>query len=150
MSTIILEECISDEELKKYRDIYNSKSTHTDDDEFQLALNLVRCKTKTLVQEGLSRFQTLFIQTQVEDIKRDTLYYMAVAEAKLNNYEQSLKYLQSILNIQPSNEQVRDLYIEINKRMKRDGLIGIGIVGSAALVGVVGLRGLGAALLTKK
>ena len=34
--------------------------------------------------------------------------------------------------------------------MKKDGLIGLGIVGGAAAVGLVGIIGLGAALLAKK
>ena len=146
----MLDEFISDEDLSMHRAKFNSIKMPSENDQFQFALNLIRAKPKLIVQEGLSMFQNLFAKTKEEDIKRDSLYYMAVAETKLNNYEKALKYLQTILNIQPANEQVRDLYIEVNNRMKRDGLIGIGIVGSAALGGFVGLIGLGATLFAKR
>ena len=61
-----------------------------------------------------------------------------------------MKYLNTILNVQPSNDQVKELIAEVNRRIKRDGLIGIGIAGSAAFVGFVGLVGLGTALLFGK
>lgn len=61
-----------------------------------------------------------------------------------------MKYTHSILNVQPNNDQVLDLQEEVNKRMKRDGLIGLGIAGSAAMVGLVGLVGLGATMIFGK
>lgn len=150
MATIMLDDHIDDQELAKHRTKYNSLMVPTENDDFQFALNLIRSKHKPDIQEGLTLFQSLFRRTKDEDFKRDSLYYMAIAQTKLSNYEEAMKYCQTILNVQPSNEQVRDLYIEINKRMKKDGLIGLGIVGSAALVGLVGIVGLGAALLSKK
>ena len=146
----MLDDSISDVELEKHRSRYNALTIPTENEQFQFALNLIRSKHRNQIQEGLNLFQALFTRTKEEDIKRDALYYMAIAQTKLSNYEQALKFCQTILNVQPTNEQVRDLYIEINRRMKKDGLIGLGIVGSAALVGFVGLLGLGAALLTKK
>lgn len=146
----MLDDFISDADLAKHRKAYESIKVPNENETFQFALNLVRAKQKTQIEEGFTLFQDLFGRTRDENIKRDALYYMAVAQTKLNNYEQALKYLQTILNIQPTNEQVRDLYIEVNNRMKKDGLIGLGIVGGAALVGAVGLIGLGAALLGKR
>jgi fission 1 protein len=77
-------------------------------------------------------------------------FVIFLGQTKLGNYEQALKYTQSILNVQPNNEQVLNLQQEVNKRMKMDGLIGLGIAGSAALVGVVGVIGLGAAMIFGK
>jgi fission 1 protein len=150
MAAVMLDEFISDVELANCRERYNRISLPSEDDQFQFALSLIRSKQKKYIEEGLSMFQVLFSRTKNEDVKRDSLYYMAIAETKLNNYEKALKYLQSILNIQPTNEQVRDLYVVVNNRMKRDGLIGMGIVGSALFVGVVGIASLGAALLAKR
>ena len=150
MATVMLDDSISEVELRKHRDRYAALIVPTENEDFQYALNLIRAKHKADIQEGLDLFQSLFTRTKEEDIKRDALYYMAIAQTKLNNYEQALKFCQTILNVQPTNEQVRDLYIEINKRMKKDGLIGLGIVGGAAMVGLVGLVGLGAAMLAKK
>ena len=146
----MLEEFISDQELEKSRDKYNSIKKPTENDQFELGLNLVRAKNRVDVKEGLSMFQILFTESNDDDLKRDVLYYMAVAQTKLNNYEEALKYLQSILNVQPNNDQVKELYVEVNRKMKRDGLIGLGIVGSAALVGFFGVVGLGAAMLASR
>lgn len=150
MAKVMLEEFISDQELEKSRDKYNSVKKPTENDQFELGLNLVRAKNRVDVKEGLSMFQILFTETNDDDLKRDVLYYMAVAQTKLNNYEEALKYLQSILNVQPNNDQVKELYVEVNRKMKRDGLIGLGIVGSAALVGFFGVVGLGAAMLASR
>ena len=146
----MLEEFISEQELEKSRDKYNSIKKPTENDQFELGLNLVRAKNRVDVKEGLSMFQILFTESNDDDLKRDVLYYMAVAQTKLNNYEEALKYLQSILNVQPNNDQVKELYVEVNRKMKRDGLIGLGIVGSAALVGFFGVVGLGAAMLASR
>lgn len=146
----MLDDFIAESELDKCREKFDALKTPNDNEQFEFYLCLVRAKQRACIQEGLSSFQKLFTKTKDEDIKRDALYYMAIAQTKLNNYEEALKYLQSILNIQPNNEQVRELYVEVNKRMKRDGLIGLGIVGSAAVVGFFGVLGLGAAMLASR
>ena len=150
MASVMLDEYISENELAKHREKYGLIKMPTEDDQFQFALNLIRAQSKSVIQEGLDIFQVLFAKTKIDDVKRDVLYYMAVAETKLGNFEKALKYLQSILNVQPNNDQVKDLHAEVNRRMKKDALIGVGIVGGAAVAGFFGLMALGAALLVKK
>ncbi len=135
MACIMLDDTISEEEISKHRDKFSLVKMPTENDLFQFALNLIRSKNKNNIAEGLSLFQNLFAKTVDEDIKRDSLYYMAIAHTKLSNYELALKYIQTILNVQPKNDQVLDLQTEVKNRMKRDGLIGIGIASGAALVG---------------
>jgi fission 1 protein len=150
MAAIMLDDCISDEELELYRQKFQRAPLIDSNTKFQYALCLVRSKNQNNIKTGLNMFKNLFDDTKDEDVKRDALYYMAIAEAKMKNYEPAIKYLKTILSVQTNNEQVKDLYVEINNRMKKDGLIGLGIVGGAAAVGLVGLIGLGAALLSKK
>ena len=150
MACVLLEDTITDAELAKYREKYASIKVPTETEQFEYALCLMRTKHTRIIEESLVLFQTLFASTKDENIKRDSLYYMAIAETKLNNYESALKYLRSILKVEPTNEQVIELHKEVEKRMQRDGLIGAGIVGGAALVGAVGLLGLGAALFAKR
>ena len=155
MASLILDDCISDEELQKHREQFiasTKDSTKLPDinTQFQYALCLVRSGNSNNIQNAFQLFKKMFDASTDEDFRRDTLYYMAVAEAKLKNYEPALKYLDTILKVQPNNDQVRDLYVVVNKRMRKDGLIGIGIVGSAAAVGFAGIVGLGLALLAKK
>ena len=150
MATLMLDDYIPEKELEKHREKFSLIKAPTEDDQFQFALNLIRAQNKNFIQEGLEMFQSLFVKTKVDDIKRDVLYYMAVAETKLGNFDKALNYLQSILNVQSNNEQVRELHSEVNRRMKKDALIGAGIVGGAALAGIFGLLALGAAVLVKK
>lgn len=146
----MLEEFITDKELEKSRTKFNSLGKPSETDKFEMALNLIRSRHRHETKEGLGMFETLFTETPDDDLKRDILYYMAIAQTKMNNYDEALKYLQSILNVQPNNEQVKELYSEVNRKMKRDGLIGLGIVGSAALVGVLGAIGLGATMIASR
>lgn len=150
MAKVMLEDFISEQELEKSRTKFNSIANPSETDQFEFALNLIRAKQRVQIQEGLSMFQCLFTRTKDDDLKRDALYYMAIAQTKLNNYDEACKYLKSILNVQPSNEQVKELYAEVNRKMKQDGLIGLGIVGSAALVGIFGAIGLGAAMIASR
>jgi mitochondrial fission 1 protein len=150
MASIVLDDSISKEELNKWREKFVNSDIHDVNIQFQYALCLVRSKESSDIKNGLQLFQKIFDSTKDDNLKRDSLYYMAVGEAKLKNYEPSLKYLQKILNVETTNEQVRDLYIEVNKRMRKDGLLGIGIVAGSAAVGLAGLAALGIAMITKK
>jgi fission 1 protein len=151
MASLILDDCISDEELQKHREQFIASSNNSDiNTQFQYALCLVRSGNPNNIHNAFQLFKKMFDTSTDEDFRRDALYYMAVAEAKLKNYEPALKYLDTILKVQPNNDQVRDLYVVVNKRMRKDGLIGLGIVGSAAAVGFAGIVGLGLALLAKK
>merc|ERR1712127_1054636 len=150
MASVMLNDTISKADLDKHREAFQSIKMPDENQQFQFAVNLIRSARSEDVDEGLRMFQTLFSSTRDEDIKRDSLYYMAVAQTKLNQYEQALKYLNAILKIQPNNDQVKELKSEVERRMRNDGLLGVGIVGGAALTGILGLVPLGAAMIAKK
>lgn len=78
MASIMLEDTISEGEISKHRDRFNSIKMPNENDNFQYALCLIRAKDKNTVAEGLSLFQNLFSKTHDEDMKRDSLYYMAI------------------------------------------------------------------------
>ena len=44
-----------------------------------------------------------------------------LGNARLNEYETALKYLDAILHVQPGNHQAKNLKDEIERRMTRDG-----------------------------
>ena len=148
MAKLILEEMIISEfELEKSCQKFYSIDEPSETDKFMMALNLTRSVNQAEIMEGIGMFEMLFIETRDEHLKRDILYFMAIGQTKLSNYKSALNYLQSILNVQPKNIQVRELYNEVNRKMKRDGLIGISIVGSAVLVGLLGVIGIAAATI---
>jgi len=78
MATIMLDDTISQAEVAKSREAFDSIKLPTENDKFQFALCLIRASNKNHIAEGLSLFQTLFTSTKDEDIKRDSLYYMAI------------------------------------------------------------------------
>ncbi|MEQ2206457.1 hypothetical protein XENOCAPTIV_029550 [Xenoophorus captivus] len=56
-------------------------------------------------------------------------------------YEKALKYIRTLLRNEPGNKQALELEKLIDKALKKDGLVGMAIVGGIGL-GVAGLAGL--------
>lgn len=102
---------------------------------------------------------------------RDYIYYLAIGNARLKNYTDSLKYIKAFLQVEPNNQQALSLEVRhtehalffktttfdichsnvqehIRKKMEREGMIGMAVAGGAALV-IGGLVGIGMALAKK-
>ena len=60
---------------------------------------------------------------------------------RLKECEKALKYVRGLLQTEPQNHQAKELERLIDKAMKKDGLVGMAIVGGIAL-GMAGLAGL--------
>ena len=88
-------------------------------------------------------------QNRDESGKRDYLYYLAIGNARIKEYQTALKYVRALLQVQPGNRQAQDLEAVVTKRMEKDGLKGMAIVGGATLA-FGGLVGLGLAMAMKK
>ena len=86
----MLDETITDEELSKHREKYSLIESPSETDQFQFALTLIRSKQKTFIEEGLFLYQNLFTKTADENIKRDSLYYMAIAQTKLRYLKENI------------------------------------------------------------
>ncbi|XP_056091696.1 mitochondrial fission 1 protein-like [Rhinichthys klamathensis goyatoka] len=89
------------------------------------------------------------IHKGTKDDQRDYLFYLAVANYKFKEYERALKYIRTLLRNEPGNSQALDLEKLINKTMKKDGLVGMAIVGGIGL-GLAGLAGLIGLAVAKK
>ena len=81
--------------------------------------------------------------------KRDYLFYMAVAQLKLKNYDVALRHCNAILEVQPQHHQVKDLKKYIESRMKKEGLLGMAVVGGASVVVGVAAAALAALFVSK-
>lgn len=57
----------------------------------------------------------------------------------------ALKFVRGLLQVEPGNRQAQELEKIIRKKMEREGLIGMAVVGGATLA-LGGLVGLGIAL----
>ncbi|XP_039183735.1 mitochondrial fission 1 protein-like [Crotalus tigris] len=76
--------------------------------------------------------------------QRDYVFYLAVANYRLKEYEKALKYIRGLLKTEPSNTQALEMEKLIKKAMQKDGLVGMAIVGgmalgAASLAGLIGL-----------
>ncbi|XP_021563937.1 mitochondrial fission 1 protein [Carlito syrichta] len=87
------------------------------------------------------RGKTELLPKGSKEEQRDYIFYLAVGNYRLKEYEKALKYVRGLLQTEPQNNQAKELERLIDKAMKKDGLVGMAIVGGMAL-GVAGLAGL--------
>lgn len=115
---------------------------------FEYAWALIKSKYKGDVRRGIGLLEELGHDVEATH-KRDYLFYLAVANTKLGDYERALQLIDSFLKLEPRNRQGLELRGIIKERIKKEGLRGAAIAGGAALV-VGGLVTLGLALTGKK
>ncbi|XP_073510626.1 mitochondrial fission 1 protein [Phyllobates terribilis] len=131
--------CILQKFEKKYLDELSagslSKST-----QFEYSWCLTRSKYTADIQKGALLLEDLLLKGN-KDEQRDYLFYLAVAHHRLKEYEKALKYVRTLLREEPNNKQAMELEKIIEKKMQKEGLVGMAIVGGMAL-GVAGLAGL--------
>ncbi|VDK86839.1 unnamed protein product [Onchocerca ochengi] len=97
------------------------------------------------VRKGIQLLEDLLRQ-EVEDIsKRDYVYYLAIAHTRLKEYDRALAYIDVLLSAESNNRQALDLKDVIKSRMKKDGIIGMAILGGGiALIGGLAIAALAA------
>ncbi|EFX66777.1 hypothetical protein DAPPUDRAFT_302435 [Daphnia pulex] len=146
----VLDESISEEDLRKFERRYHdslTQGTVTQDIQFNYSWALIRSKYQTDIKRGIFLLEDLS-KGGNEEGRRDYIYYLAIGNAKIKEYSKALGYTKILLQVEPCNQQVRTLKNVIEKRMEREGLKGIAIIGGAALA-LGSLIGLGVALARK-
>lgn len=63
------------------------------------------------------------------DGKRDYIYYLAFGYARLQDYTLSLKYIERFLEIEPQNEQAKNLQELVKSKRMSDATKGAAVVG---------------------
>jgi len=148
---VIVTENIDPSDLKKFEGLYNTQLSrgHVDEKtQFNYAWCLVRSRYVSDMHKGIALLEDLLRSVKDDLGQRDYLFYIAVGFVRIKEYEQALKYTEAIRRLEPGNRQAEQLNEYIKCRMKKDGLLGMAIVGGATLA-VGGLVGLGVALLKK-
>ena len=56
---------------------------------------------------ALSDDGSSFFQNRDESGKRDYLYYLAIGNARIKEYQTALKYVRALLQVQPGNRQAQ-------------------------------------------
>ena len=72
-------------------------------------------------------------QDRDESGKRDYLFYLAIGNARIKEYQTALKFIRGLLQVEPGNRQAQELETIIQKKMEKEGLIGMAVVGGATL-----------------
>lgn len=137
-------------EFNKFENNYNehvNKGDVTSKIKFEYAWCLIRSRYPADIRRGVILLEDLFHHGD-ELAKRDYLYYLAVGNTKLKEYNKASRYIKAFLGVEPTNRQAQDLQKLINDKMRKEGLMGMAIVGGAALA-IGGLVGLGVALSRK-
>ncbi|XP_076435544.1 mitochondrial fission 1 protein-like isoform X2 [Babylonia areolata] len=116
--------------------------------QFDYSICLVRSHYQEDMKKGVALLEDLLRREKDDAPNTDYLFYIAVGYTRLKDYQQALKYVSAVTHLEPRHQHARRLHAHITKKMETDGLMGIAIVGGAAVV-VGGLIGLGIAALKK-
>ncbi|XP_029310851.1 mitochondrial fission 1 protein [Cottoperca gobio] len=139
----VVSDVVAPEDLLKFEKKYNNellKGAVSKETKFEYAWCLIRSKYTVDIKKGIVVLEELVQKASKED-SRDFLFYLAVAKYRLKEYEKALKYIRTLLKNEPGNKQAQELEKLIDKALKKDGLVGMAIVGGIGL-GVAGLAGL--------
>uniref|UniRef100_A0A1I8I098 TPR_REGION domain-containing protein n=1 Tax=Macrostomum lignano TaxID=282301 RepID=A0A1I8I098_9PLAT len=133
-----LQDTISPEELKRTRDRFEREfrsgqpvSTPT---QLAYAGALTRTSDHRCLRQACQLLETLYRQTTDEIARRDCLYYLSIAKARLKDYDEALTYIDGILKVEPSNAQARKLKLDIEAERRREGFIGLALLGGISLL----------------
>lgn len=151
----ILQEVIDTKDFMKFEKKYKLEEAVgkvEDTTAFEYAWCLVRSKYKNDWRKGRDLLEKLY-STGDNHAKRDYIFYMAVAEYKLKNYEHAQKFCNAILTVEPQNKQAKELNEIVKKTIRKEAMIGAAVVGGAGLVvgaGIAALAAIGAIVASKR
>eukprot|EP00118_Oscarella_pearsei_P025984 m.309161 g.309161 ORF g.309161 m.309161 type:complete len:149 (+) comp45660_c0_seq1:48-494(+) len=131
----ILTEVTSLEDLKEFERRFVEETKRegkaTDSTKFSYAWALIRSRYKEDINKGIRLMENL---CKKGTDQRDFLFYIAVAYYRLEEYSKALPYVQRILATEPNNKQAGELEKIIKKKIHREGLMGLAVVGGGVAV----------------
>lgn len=134
---------------KKYKQ-QQALGVKDDNLKFEYSWCLVRSQYQADWKDGYCLLKELYHSSREDQMKRDCLYYMAVAQYKLKQYDESIKYCDAILKVQPTNHQVIMLKDHIREVVRKKGLAGMAVVGGASLIFGLGVAVVGGIIAAKR
>ncbi|KEF58189.1 mitochondria fission 1 protein [Exophiala aquamarina CBS 119918] len=104
---------------------------------FNYAWGLIKSNQRPEQQLGVQLLSDIFKTTP--ERRRECLYYLALGNYKLGNYAEARRYNDLLMEKEPGNLQASSLGQLIDDKVSREGLMGVAIIGGAAVVaGIVG------------
>merc|ERR1712130_9245 len=113
---------------------------------FQYAHGLVHSEKKRDILDGI-RLLTELLKEHSDDVQaqRDYAYYIAIGYYRKREFEKCITKCTQILKLEKDNHQAKDLLAAAEKKLQRDGLIGMGVAaGAVSLLGGVAVAGIAA------
>ncbi|NIG60047.1 claudin-15-like protein [Pontoporia blainvillei] len=117
----VLNELVSVEDLLKFERKFQSEKAAgsvSKSTQFEYAWCLVRSKYNDDIRKGLALLEELLPKGSKEE-QRDYVFYLAVGNYRLKEYEKALKYVRGLLQTEPQNNQAKGLEQLIDKAMKK-------------------------------
>uniref|UniRef100_A0A8K9X4P7 Mitochondrial fission 1 protein n=1 Tax=Oncorhynchus mykiss TaxID=8022 RepID=A0A8K9X4P7_ONCMY len=112
---------VSPEDLLKFEK-YSTELA--EDTKFEYAWCLIRSNFPDDINKGIVLLDEL-VHKGTKDDQRDYLFYLAIGNYKLKEYERGLKSIRILLKNEPGNTQALDLEKLIVKAMRKDTLQGL-------------------------
>ncbi|KAH8116282.1 mitochondrial fission 1 protein [Phellopilus nigrolimitatus] len=107
---------------------------------FNFAWGLVKSPRREHQVQGVKLLQDIYREEPAR--RRECLYYLALGQYKMGNYEEAKRFNGLLLEKEPSNLQAQSLSGLIDTKMTREGYIGLALAGGAAAIGTLLLAGL--------
>lgn len=146
----LLEDTAPTDELKKFEKAYYSemnKGGASNQTRFNYAWCLIRSRYRADIHRGIMLLEDL-CSTGDSEARRDYLFYLAVGNTKIAEYQRAHDCIKKFLSVEPNNRQAQELEKLIKDRLTKEGLKGLAIASGAAIA-LGGLVGLGMALAKK-
>ncbi|KAL0491658.1 mitochondrial fission 1 protein [Acrasis kona] len=129
---------------------------YSDANIFVLATLYVKSRDQKMTEKGFDLLRNLLQQhsstsfdsfeNNSRHYKRDVMYLMAVGHYHLAEYPEARRWLERLLQFDPSNYQAPKFLYLIDKKIKDDGKKGLTIIASSAAV-VGGIAAVGGVIL---
>lgn len=139
-----VQQLIAPEQLQILKNQVESEHPPSPQSLFNYAWGLLKTESHKSQRQAIEILSTLY--RDVPELRRESLYYLALGSVKIGEYTNARRYAESLLEKEPDNAQFKALKQAIDDQVTQDGLIGLGVAGGVLALGV-GLMG---ALMRKK
>jgi len=144
----LLNDYITSDDMSHYTNRYNAAlrtGNCPPSTRFEYALALTRSRYRADQLRAVNMLEDLCVSGE-PDVFRDYLYYLTIANIKLQNYERARDCINKFLSVEPDNRQAKDLKEYIDSKLFKEGMKGLAIVGGVAVaVGAAVALALGSA-----
>ncbi|KAI5124187.1 hypothetical protein M0805_005038 [Coniferiporia weirii] len=137
------EQALSYDELEVLRIQYEKEveAGHiTVQTKFNFAWGLVKSPKRDHQVLGVKLLQEIYRAEPSR--RRECLYYLALGQYKMGNYEEAKRFNTMLLDKEPSNLQAQSLADLIDAKLTREGYIGLAIAGGVAALSTLLVAGI--------